>query len=350
MANFNTISSKTKTFWLLSTSMIFLVSCGSYRNASYYENDTNGRRTVQAETRNANAVVYKQYFKSVSESTEEVFTDVENYTTPNDTIVVVEQRNNGGWGTNPTVVNVNVYDNSWMGAGWGMGMGWNNWGWNSWGFGGWGWNNWGWGGWYDPFWGPGWGMGWNNWGMGWNSWCAPGWGWNNWHHGNAFASGRRPTSLIPQGGRSLGRSLVSNDRSLSNSRFGNGRSSNRLTSDRTSTSRESGRTTSDRTTTGRTTTGRTTTGRYDDSRVNNQGTTTTRPSRTYTPSSSSDSRPSRTYSPSSSSPSRTYSPSSSSPSRSSGGSFGGGSRGGSFGGGSSGGGRSSGGGGGRGRG
>lgn len=335
---------------LLSSALLFLVSCGSYQNSSFYEDDINSNRQARVEN-NSNARVYKQYFRSISEENAEVLTDVDNYKSPNDSIVVVERRNNGGWGSNPTVVNVNVYDNSW---------GWNNWGWNM-GF--------GWGGWYDPFWGPGWGMGWNNWGWGggfgwgggwgwnnwgwgggWNNWCAPGWGFNNWQHGHALNTGRRPTSLIPEGGRGMnGRSLLSNDRSITGSRLSDSRTSSRFETDRTAgrVSRDSNGATT-RPTGTRPTSSRES--RYDDSRVSNQP--TSRPTRTYTPSNEGGkssvpsnqggrtSAPSRSYEPSSA-PSRSYSPPSSSPSRSSGGGSFGGSRGGggSMGGGSRGGGR-----------
>ncbi|WP_291119723.1 hypothetical protein [Flavobacterium sp. UBA6135] len=176
---------------------LLLSSCGSYQNSSYYENDgiysssRNDNRTVNRNSTNGS--IYSDYFKSKQlQLQDEVFVDVDSYTTVGDSTVTVESySNNAAWGSNPSTVTINYYDtgwgwNSWYGPGWG-------WGWNAgWGMGlGWGWNSW-----YGPGWGWnagwGWGLGW-----GWNSWYGPGWGWNSWGHpgyvgyyGNNYAYNR----------------------------------------------------------------------------------------------------------------------------------------------------------------
>ena len=173
--------------WLFTIGLgILVTSCGTYQNSSYYDNDgvygssdNTQNRVVQND--NANSEYYKNYFSNINQENEEIFTNVDNYTTPVDTTATAKQNTtNGynGWGQNSTNVTVNYFDaygagwNGWYGSGWG----WNNgWGWNSWYGPGWGWNNgWGWNSWY----GPGWG--WNT-GWGWNSWYGAGWGWGGWY-------------------------------------------------------------------------------------------------------------------------------------------------------------------------
>ncbi|MGB5553627.1 MAG: hypothetical protein WBM83_03135, partial [Flavobacteriaceae bacterium] len=173
---------KLRTAVLISAVGFLAVSCGTYQQASYYDNDgiyggNNDRVTVE---RNQQRPIQKQpqkgdnkygeYFGQKADQYDEIldneiFTDVDSYSSDvaNDSINEAQLTDyyspendyagNGSWGDNPTSVNINIYDN-----------GWNNWGiydpwlWN----GGWGWNNWGWGG----------GWGWNRWNR-WNNW---GWG------------------------------------------------------------------------------------------------------------------------------------------------------------------------------
>ncbi|MGB5646367.1 MAG: hypothetical protein WBM55_04545, partial [Muriicola sp.] len=188
------------TFGFLAT---VLVSCGSYQQASYYDNDgiystgaeqpmvyntpRTAPRTTQ-QTQNNNDGVYGDYFGRKAEEIDqimgdEIFTDVDDYYSgvENDSLdfednsTYFDQNNtyagNGGWGENPSNVVININDGwgygfnpIWADPFWGGGFGWNNWGW-----GGLGWNNWGWRG----------GFGWNNWGWG-------GLGWNNWGWGGGF--------------------------------------------------------------------------------------------------------------------------------------------------------------------
>ncbi|MEP4947948.1 MAG: hypothetical protein ABJU26_10430, partial [Flavobacteriaceae bacterium] len=127
---------------------LFLASCGSYQQASYYDDDgiySNGNNTVRVEKKSAEAVrieqqesdIYGDYFGQKADEydeilEDEIFTDVDGYysTVENDSIPLGEQTDyfannntytgNPGWGDNPTSVNINVYDN-W---GWGNGFGW----------------------------------------------------------------------------------------------------------------------------------------------------------------------------------------------------------------------------------
>lgn len=180
---------------------LVLTSCGTtYQNKSYYDNDgvyvsETPKKVADADRKDNEK--YRDYFSSLNQENQEVFTDVENYTS-NDSIANAAENQNrsySSWGSNSTEsIVVNVYDNNW---------GWNSWN-NFWYGPGWGWNNLAWNSWY----GPGWGWGWNswygpNWGWGWNGFYGNGWGWNGWYgngwnngYGNnyAFANG-------PRGGR-----------------------------------------------------------------------------------------------------------------------------------------------------
>lgn len=154
---------KTLRFLSLIVGAITVVSCGSYQNSSYYDDDgvygpdnsEKAKRVVQNETSSSSySNAYAQQFKSMKEDfgPTEVLTDVDNYKSEPDTVYIKENGTRyGGWGENPTNNNIVIINDNW---------GWNNWGWNGWGMNGWGWN-----GWYG-----------NNWGMN-------GWGWNGWYGG-----------------------------------------------------------------------------------------------------------------------------------------------------------------------
>lgn len=148
----------------LGLSVLAMVSCGSSRQTASNDGiygDTRQDAAPAATASSGNG--YKEYFKSLRE--DEVFTDVDQYTTVNDSTTSQERyaTGNAGWGSETDQVIVNVYGNNWGGWGWnnwygpGWGWGWGGWGWNSWYGGGWGW---GWNSWYGPGWGWGWG-GWN---------------------------------------------------------------------------------------------------------------------------------------------------------------------------------------------
>lgn len=190
---------------------ITAVSCGSYQNVSYYDNDgiygSDKREVVVNETQktseNSSSNKYKEYFGSnadrYSVDNQETFTDIESYSSATDSTSRVTQ-NYAGWGSNDRDITINVYDNSW---------GWNNWGWrNYWGYrpyycGYSYWNNWynpywGYAGWYGPSWGWGWNSpyyggyyGWNNWG--WNNWYGNGYYGSYFGRDYAYANGRRST-------------------------------------------------------------------------------------------------------------------------------------------------------------
>ncbi|MDF0716010.1 hypothetical protein PY092_07625 [Muricauda sp. 334s03] len=166
------LHNKLRTASILMVSALFMVSCGSYQQASYYDDGiySANDRVLSVEKKNAEALrieeqesnIYGDYFGDKANEygeilDSEVFTDIDSYSSqmPNDTIPYGEQTDyfaynnnyngNPGWGDNPTSLSINVYNNSW------------------------GWS--GYYGWYDPY--LSWGWGWNYPYYGW------GWGWNN---------------------------------------------------------------------------------------------------------------------------------------------------------------------------
>lgn len=162
---------------------MMVVSCGSFKNSTYYDRDgIYGSEDNENRTSEKNVDKYKEYFSSLREKNEQeqVFTDVESYSSVPDSVSSKSdavKSNYAGWGNNQQPVNVTIYGNNW---------GWNNYGYNSlWNY-GWNWNF-GWNSWYGPSIGYGWG--WNNWygptiGWGWNNWYYPyfGWGINNYYN------------------------------------------------------------------------------------------------------------------------------------------------------------------------
>lgn len=153
------------------------ISCGSYQNKSYYDNDGiygGERQKSNIETNNASGTdnKYKEYFSSnannYNTNQTEVLTDVDNYST-----VIKNQNDNSnnnnnysGWGNNSNDhLTINVYDNSWgyhnygyYNNYWGYNSPWNNGYYSS-------WNN----GWYNPW-----------------SYYGSNWGWNNLYYGNYY--------------------------------------------------------------------------------------------------------------------------------------------------------------------
>ncbi|WP_144804966.1 hypothetical protein [Maribacter sp. MAR_2009_72] len=160
---------------------IVAASCGSYEQASYYDNDgiysDNAPRMVEkrpAQTQNQEENTYSAYFgEKASQYDEildsEIFTDIDSYSSNTDTLNIEDgqltdyystendYQGYGGWGDNATSVSINFYDN----------------GWNNWGVAGFGWASplWGWNYGYGPYYGYGWFSPW-----GWNRW-------NNWNYG-----------------------------------------------------------------------------------------------------------------------------------------------------------------------
>ncbi|HEX8270206.1 MAG TPA: hypothetical protein VF581_09970 [Flavobacterium sp.] len=286
---------------------ILATSCGSYQNASY-DNDgiygegqqkkTSANRTADAGTQ------YKDYFSSLQATNDvEIFTDVDNYATAQDTTQPESSRGYttgySSWGSDTDNVTVNVYPSNW-----GYGL-WNNywygpsygWGWNA----GWGWNNW-----YGPSYGFGWG--WNNWYgpaygyYGWNNYYGN--GWHNHHHYNNYA--------YNGGTRGVRSELGSNGRNGIGRSYAQGRTRGNTYTSGTRNSISNGTRNSTYSTTRNTV--RNTSGTRSQTFSSS---TTTRQSQPSTRSNS-------TYSPSGSS-TRSYSPSSSGGGRSSGGgSYGGG--------------------------
>ncbi len=183
---------------------LMLVSCGSYQQASYYDNDgiyTEGTERVTvnrtpeqrppARVRD-NDGIYGDYFGRKAEEIDEimedeVFTDVDSYYSDDDQEgqdgveqdTYFDSNNNyegyAGWGDNATSVNINIYD--------GMGYGFYDYGWaypwlysGYYGY-GWGFNN----PWrynyYSPWWGGNFGWGYAGYyGYGWGGFYGNGWG------------------------------------------------------------------------------------------------------------------------------------------------------------------------------
>jgi hypothetical protein len=99
-------------FGLLS---LFLVSCGSYQNSSYYDSDgiyvdrTSTPQNNVATGDTGNSQAYQNFFKSKQLNVEEeVFTDVENYSSV-ERYDSISNKTNASWGSNPSSVTVNVY-------------------------------------------------------------------------------------------------------------------------------------------------------------------------------------------------------------------------------------------------
>lgn len=183
---------KTNRFLMLFVGSIALYSCGSYQNSSYYDNDgvygADTSKKVVYQEQTANTSKYAAQFQSMREeyTTNETFTDVNNYSTPIDTVKTKTQ-SYAGWGNNQSNVVVNVYNNS---PYWGWGGYYNSWGWNNWYGGYYPYNNWGWGwnNWYGGYYGYNWGWGWNNWYGGYYGYYGPynNWGWNGWYGGYGY--------------------------------------------------------------------------------------------------------------------------------------------------------------------
>jgi hypothetical protein len=136
-------------------------SCSSYQSASTYDND--GIYGSVPRDSNNNAVYtyndgnvtqyrdgevsgqnmnYQEYFRQAGEEYP-VFTDTENYSSANDTVVEYQSynyNNSAGWGEDTSEVTVNLYG----GSGWGYPYYGSYWGWDY------------------PYYGGGWG-----WGLGW---------------------------------------------------------------------------------------------------------------------------------------------------------------------------------------
>lgn len=262
-------------------SVVFMTSCGSYSNVSSYTDgiygdevvETRSQQTERTPQRSSTATAqednseYVKYFKEQGEminearGNNEVFTDVDNYSSTNtpqnqdDFYYEDENYNtsyntsNPSWGTNPTSVSINYYNNP---NPWFYGGGWNAWGWRAgvynpyWGF-----NSWN-GGFIDPwnpyfngFYGPGfaYGAGWYGgfyggiYGGGfYNPWFRRnpyyGYAYRNHYRNQATPYGLRSSRYAARGNNrssvrsSSGRSNLSRNRALNLSRVNALRNSN----------------------------------------------------------------------------------------------------------------------------
>lgn len=175
---------------------IILVSCGSYQQASYYNDGiyTNGNPQVTEGNYSRSqpqeqSNTYGDYFGEKANQYQdildnEIFTDVDSYYggSDQDSIAPAPQGNYftsnndynayAGWGDNPTSVNINVYNGGYGGFGYGYYDPW------VWGYGGgyWGYYN----PWYRPWYGGYWGAGY--WGIG----HYPGWAWGGGWYGSYY--------------------------------------------------------------------------------------------------------------------------------------------------------------------
>ena len=156
MKTYNGLQSKLARLGALILIMGLVVSCGSYQNTSYYDNDrvyNSTPRQQQITQSNADANYYSNYFKQAGEDLQ-YFTDVDNYTSSTSDSTnhkPLQAIGYGGWGDETDNVSINIYNN-----GWGYSPYYNSWyGSPYWGisFG----FNWGWGGYYSPWYGSSWG-------------------------------------------------------------------------------------------------------------------------------------------------------------------------------------------------
>jgi uncharacterized membrane protein YgcG len=205
MKTYYPINLKNCGFFLAGIVAIITTSCGSYQNASYYDNDgvygSSERTKQQVVNRSSEENVeqsneYAQKFRAMQDDYT-YFTDVDSYqsTQAQDTVVTVynyqySDQNYAGWGNNSASVTVNYYDTGW---------GWNNWYGPNWG---WGWNSW----YGNGYYGPGWGGYYNN-----------GWGWN----------GYRGRNVAYNGGPRGGNGYYNNGSGRTGSNYNSGRRTSR---------------------------------------------------------------------------------------------------------------------------
>src|SRR6478672_2652908 len=127
----NYFFSKKLSIYSLFGFVMLLVSCGSSKNTSYDNDGIYGGTAPTKEVASSDNK-YQEYFSDLNKENQEIFTDVESYSTTNDTVKRVVVENNNGWGSNPSNVTINVYDNSWGYGGWNNYWYGNNWAWNNW--------------------------------------------------------------------------------------------------------------------------------------------------------------------------------------------------------------------------
>lgn len=135
---------------MLLASGITFYSCSSLNQTTYdVDGIYNNSRIVVEDTHNK-SVYYTEYFKELEDTSDEYFTDIENY---------ASYQNNGGWGDNTSETNI-IYNypistwgwgypyGGWYSSYWGLGFGWSGF-WNApymYGY-----------GWGYPYYGYGWG-------------------------------------------------------------------------------------------------------------------------------------------------------------------------------------------------
>lgn len=291
-------------------SIFVITSCSSYQNSSYYDTDgiygSTDSKIQRKIISNESATAYQDYFNSLQDSndTTAIFTDIDSYTSYNDTINRQNNSNYASWGSNSKNVTINYYPNNW-----GMSFGY-------------------------PFYGYGWRNPYSNWGYPYNYWDYSYYGWvypnyfgyyysptywnypiyHHWYRGTNYSYNNRRrgsnyTNNTNYSGNYIGRTVIQNPANYSN------RGSYRSTRSTPSFSSNSNNTQNPNFL-------------YNNINRTRSSDSNTNPARNYNPNRKNDSyTPSRSYSPSSSD---SYTPSRSSDSgysRSSGGSYGGGRRG-----------------------
>lgn len=202
-----------------------VISCGTYQNKSYYDNDgVYGVDKQRSGVQNTETNKYKEYFGSNANNyntdQSENFTDVESYSSQNDSVASNKTESYAGWGDNDNHnVTINVYNDDWN---WHNSGYWNNyWGYRPMDFGIYvGWNSWN-SGWCNPYWaysgyyGPSWGWynpyyysGYYGYGYyGYNNWNNGYYGNNNYvynhgrrgsaYNGDRYSNGASPRNYTP---------------------------------------------------------------------------------------------------------------------------------------------------------
>ena len=223
------ITSSLKSLGFLTALSLFLVSCGSFSQASFYAQDgiysnqnNTAKRVVSQNSPvqqvNENHNEFGSYFSERANTyatllEEDNFTTADQYSSSeqynsdqyaeqsgqtyrpqNTQNSSLDQNGQAGWGSSPSAVTIQVHNNPWFDSFYGGGpffnniaMGgpmlinsprfrsWRNWRFNRWGFGynPWGMSPWGISPWGGNFWGG------NQWGWGFNAWHPTPWYWNN---------------------------------------------------------------------------------------------------------------------------------------------------------------------------
>ena len=271
---------------------LFMVSCGSYQNSSYYESDgiygATSNRNIERQNTSPNNY-YGEYFKSLQNDSQsdEIFTDIDNYSDYSYVDNPNSNSNYADWGNNYTKTDINFYSNN-LGLNYGYGYsGWGNpyygYGWNN------PYNNFGWG---NPY-----GFGWNSWGLnygfGYSGWGNPYYGYNNYYYNRPYNNSRPAYAPSRRGAAGVNSSYSGRNytpaRNYSTDRNYNSRN---YSTDRTTNTRTYNNPNNSQPTTTRRNATQNTNRQYDNSSSRNESYT---PTRSYNTSSNSGQSSGRSY-------------------------------------------------------